>query len=408
MSLIVARKEGDRLAIVSDTKLTYPYHEVKAQKTHPSDGVLKTVILDGNTTISYAGEISYAEDALKEIGTNITVDNIIEILNTYHKLSEYKTEFLYCTGSPSLLYKFKNNECGEVHSCYLGDSKAFRLFQGFMMDMLPKKPKPKSKKKNNKDRPQSSGGLSIEFEEFRLTMTTGIDSPLFLKMTAAMDYVIEEGSVASVGGFKVFVMFDGKFQYRMYNAIYRQPFVLLGPGSHPLGHGNAMDGAYSIHFFGGSEDGSTAAIHIKQATFGFVYSRQDCGLPRPQIFYGDEVDFIDTILPKFAIKATITNEDRVLKYFKAGLAFFNTGDWQKCVDELNKVIDVTKEKERANFLFYLGMAHWNLGNRTLAMKSFTEAIQTFPQIRANIDRAFKGALSNQKKSNNHTSSNEAN
>jgi len=96
MSLIVARKFEDQLCIVSDTKLTHPNHEVKGLKTKPSDGVVKTVIINTRVCISFAGDIDDAELALKHINPDDSIDRVIETLTFYHKKSAYKTEFILC------------------------------------------------------------------------------------------------------------------------------------------------------------------------------------------------------------------------------------------------------------------------------------------------------------------------
>ncbi|SRR6266542_6581371 len=134
MSLIVARKQGNQLAIVSDTKLTYPNEDIKGQKNNPSEGVIKTVIINPNLCVSFAGDIDYAEKAIKELNNNHSIEETIKILEKYHNRSDYKTEFLVCAGKPSpIIHKIKVNESKDVHSSWIGDIKAFSSFQENLM-----------------------------------------------------------------------------------------------------------------------------------------------------------------------------------------------------------------------------------------------------------------------------------
>src|SRR5688500_18747112 len=139
MSLIVARKSENQLSIVSDTKLIYPNHEVKGLKSNPSEGMIKSIIISPDICVSFAGNFDEAENAFKEIQAGESLDKIMEILKRFHKLSNYKTEFLLCYGQPEpTIYKFKNNEYGPVTSSWIGDQKAFNRFQESMNGIVKK------------------------------------------------------------------------------------------------------------------------------------------------------------------------------------------------------------------------------------------------------------------------------
>jgi hypothetical protein len=86
MSLIVARKDGSSLAVVSDTKLTYP-DETRTQKTNPADGIVKTIILNSNLCISFAGEIDIAEKAFRNFGNITSMENVLDLLARYHTIA---------------------------------------------------------------------------------------------------------------------------------------------------------------------------------------------------------------------------------------------------------------------------------------------------------------------------------
>jgi hypothetical protein len=389
MSLVVARQDGTQLAIVSDTKLTYPYHEVKSLKTRPEEGIIKTVILSDNQCISFAGDMDSAEAAFKEIGYTGTDEQIIEVLTRYHKQSSYKTEFLYCTGSPLSIYKFKDNDCRAVHSCWLGDKAAFEVFQSFIQGTPPKKDKEKHKKHIPKSKKNPAPTPRIEILNFNVSITASITSPYLSKMLAAMDHVIDSGKIDSVGGFKVQALYNEKFSYTRYNDLSRNNIAFEGFGPRHLGHGDAQEGAYSVHFYDGSPDSRTIAIHIRQAELGIVYRRIDGGLLKPQLYNKhDEIDFVDNVLSKFQIPVKILTQDRESKYFNQGDESFKKRDYLKAASSFLKGLNAAKGEKKAVFLYHLGLTQWNMNDRSAAIMSFNEAIRINPAIRSRIDASF--------------------
>jgi sporulation protein YlmC with PRC-barrel domain len=193
MSLIVARKEGTKLAIVSDTKLTYENHEIKGLKTVPSEGVIKIVIINPNLCISFANVVSHAEKALKEIQSECNFDQAIQILTSHFHACHGKTEFIVCSGKPEpKIYEIKARNVGEVQSSWIGDINAFNLFQECMQGI--KKPK---QLLQQYAQPNSNAAFVMSMD---MTAETNMQVNLFSKMSSAMDEVIEEGNIDSVGG----------------------------------------------------------------------------------------------------------------------------------------------------------------------------------------------------------------
>jgi len=394
MSIVVARQDGNEIAIMSDTKLTYPNHEIKSQKTNPSEGIIKTVILSPNQCISFAGVVEFAEAALKEVGYSGTDEQIIEILTHHHKQSNFETEFLYCTGSPPLIYQIKENEIGPVKNCYLGEKAAFEIFQAFMFGHQSRKIDAHANVQQTIQELNNSRESKIEIKDFFLSVSPSISSTILSKMMSAMDYVIEMGNVASVGGFKVCVFYNDKFEYKHYNNIYRGYFELKGTGAHVLGHGNASEGGYSINFFDGSLDYKTVALHIKQANIGIVYHRENAGLHRPTIFKGDEIDFADNVLSKFKVPVRLMTEDRANKYFNDGHRLFESNDFKNSALCFFKAYQAAKGKQRALMLFNLGIVQLKMNDRNGASLSFSQAINIDASIKSSIDKLFapKGGL----------------
>jgi hypothetical protein len=374
MSLIVARKEGSQIAIVSDTKLTYPHHEIKGQKENPTEGAIKTIILTDDLCVSFAGEIEYAENAFMEIGERKNIDEVIGILHRYHNISNQKTEFLVCSGNPeSLIHKIKNGESKEVNSSWIGDSVAFNSFQASMLGT--KKPKESVKTSQS----QSKAGIVIT--EMNLSFEVDMQVQLFSKMSSAMDKVIEDGNVDSVGGFRVTVVYKEKFDFVKYGKFYRGNVELFGSGSHLIAHGSANEGAYSINFIGASSDHKTVALHVRQGNFGLVYTRNNSGLLRPKLLPQDEVDFIDYVKDKYDLIAAFATQDRIQKYIIDGKSAFDKKDFLKAKDTFDKGLAEATGKKKAELLFYKGICLLNLRDIPNAMQVFQQAI--------NIDNLYQ-------------------
>jgi hypothetical protein len=367
MSLIVARKEGNQIAIVSDTKLTYPNHEVKGQKDNPTEGIIKTIILSPDLCISFAGEIDHAENALKEIDNNCNHNDVIAILYKHHKISNQETEFLVCSGKPSpIIHKIKDNESKEVHSSWLGDKNTFNSFQESMMGTR--------KAKKNEKTNQTKSKAAIVITEMNLSFEVDMQVKLFSQMSSAMDEVIEDSNIDSVGGFKVTVVYKEKFDFVKYGKLYRGNVELFGIGSHVIGHGLAKEGAYSINFIGASNDFKTVALHVRQGNFGLIYTRNNNGLLRPNLYQFDEVDFIDYVKEKFNLIAAFGTQDRIKKYLNDAKVAFDNKDFYKAKDTFDKALNEATGKKKAEILFYKGICLLNLRNMTSAMQTFQQAI----------------------------------
>lgn len=374
MSLIVARKEGNQLAIVSDTKLTYPNHEVKGQKENPRDGVIKSIILTNNLCVSFAGEIDYAENAFTEIGERGNIDEVIDILYRHHIISNQKIEFLVCCGMPTpLIHKIKNGESKEVNSSWIGDSAAFNSFQASMMGTKKPKEIPKKSQANSK------AGAVIT--EMNLSFEADLQVKLFSKMSLAMDDVIEDSNVVSVGGFKVIVVYKEMFDFVKYFKLYRGNVELFGSGTYDIGHGSANEGAYSLNFIGSTSNHKTVALHVLQGNFGLFYNRYNNGLLRPELLLLDEVDFIDYLKDKFQLVAAFSTQDKFQKYIIDAKSAFDKKDFLKAKDSLDKLLTDATGKKKAELLVYIGICLLNL-------KDIANAIQVFQQA-LNIDSSYQ-------------------
>ena len=356
MSLVVAGYDNYNLTIVSDTKLTYPIDrndENRGLKNHVPAGlvemsVLKSTIINETVCISFAGDREFADNALKLISSGDSLEKIKETLEACHKLSNFKTDFILCSilGTPEIyLIKNKSTEKVEGRPAWIGDLDAFNRFQ--------------------KSRLKESKGIS-----------------------AAMDDVINDDEIVTVGGFKIVIQIDrGKFTYGFSMQMNREAMTISLSAGVPyiVGHGSAEKGAYTLTFIGSSKDYRHVAFHIKQGNFGVLYSRSNNGLLKPNIKPNmDEVDFHDYILLNCGINPTFSTQDRFNKFFTDGLSAYQHQDFVRAVVSFEKAVNEKNNPKRVEALFYLGVCLHYLKKHQKALEIFKQVISINPSYQIQI------------------------
>jgi hypothetical protein len=366
LSLIICRREKDSLLVVSDTKLTYPADQFPdKQSGHPSDGVIKTVIVNPNLCVSFAGDIEPAEEAIKQIQPNDDLSRVLKVLRD--KSHGNRTDFIVCTSSPDIkIFEIKDTICKEIQNSWIGSTNAFNRFQGYF---------------NNQIQDKKSGPSSF----IKIEPTIGNSN--LGKVSGAFDKVIDDSSVPEVDGFKVTVIIEnGIFKYWGYIHNYMGLIELkidprmLGQKI-PIGHGSAGDGSYMVNFFRSNSNHNNVAIHILQGGLGIVYSRIDNGLLRPKIFQMDEVDFIDFTKGTYDLGPTMTTQDREQKYFYEGKSCVKNNDYVTAITWFDKILKIDKGKMKAN-------AHYAKGICLLNLKRTQEGV-TEIQKAISIDARFQ-------------------
>ncbi|MCI8319403.1 MAG: tetratricopeptide repeat protein [Lachnospiraceae bacterium] len=71
------------------------------------------------------------------------------------------------------------------------------------------------------------------------------------------------------------------------------------------------------------------------------------------------------------------------QYYNAGTTAYVAGDYKTAAEQLQKAVDADPQRSQTNHgdaLLYLGMSHYNEGDRTKADESFNKIIQYFPNI----------------------------
>ncbi len=329
MSLVVAGYENKSMVIVSDTKLTYPNYMHNSLKNHINSGtiehgILKLVVVSEKICVAFAGEVEYAENAIKEINPDASIQYIQRVLEENHQKSAGKTDFILCSNlGQQIIHVIKDGKIEVAGQAWIGDKIAFERFQ-----------------------------------EGRIGGKKSIAS--------ALDDVISDETITTVGGFNVSVGIDsGKFSFGFSMKVSREPMIATITAGKPylIGHGTAENGAYTLTFIGSSANYQHVAFHIKQGNIGVVYSRKENGLLRPEIKPNiDEVDFHDYIIREFEIYPSISTQDRFQKFFSDGKSCYLKRDFLNATKLFYRAKAEGKGKQKCEALFYIGVCFHYLKN----------------------------------------------
>src|SRR5262245_2595904 len=99
MSLVVARRTGHVLRMMSDAKVTDP----NSLRRGPLTGALKLVILNQRFCVGYAGKVAPAQDALRHLPgqDDPTLEGIVSHFFKAHRVANGETDFVIGAISPS-------------------------------------------------------------------------------------------------------------------------------------------------------------------------------------------------------------------------------------------------------------------------------------------------------------------
>lgn len=396
MSLVIAKKDGNQLCIVSDTQLTYPDQTSRRNKTHPASGILKTIVLSPDLAVAFAGDVKFADLALQNIGTTLDVDKILETLQSSHEKSDHEIEFILTkcyANSPPVIYKIANGLCSEEDSAWLGDQEAFNLFQSYILH------KPKvQKSKKQPVAPSPANAQTAIYQNFKIAVERNVSSDLFSKVSGGMDWVIDNHRSGTVGGFKVMVVFDKIFRYVSYTRAFNERLEFSKKNEFKI-HASASHGGYSITFHGASIDYRAVALYVLQGNFGVVYERKDMGIHKPQIVNTDEAGFHSHLAKCYGIAGVFPNSRAAQRYYPEMWSAFDSQNWQKALSIINEAIPNNHGQLKAGLLFNRGITCLHLQQHMLALSSFKEALSLNPELyfkfrkalyqwRLDLDRSF--------------------
>lgn len=362
MSLIIARKDESKIYIVSDTKLTSPTGQVfnKGQQVSAGETVIKTTIINPYSCISFAGNVSFAEAALKSVSGNESVQEITSKLLANHISSDIAVEYIYTVieNSTPLLFEVKAGACTQVENAWIGSQPAFARFQAYILG------------ENKKIRKRNF-----------LSVTNADAGDLLQRMTEAMDGVIEDEDLPEVAGFKIKVFYDGsRFVYEGYLDTYfteQQMQFDLTPGAMiPITHANAAQGGYTINFFNSRDNYNYVGLHVKQGVFGILFERKDGGLLYPRLLENtDELDFLDAVKDKYQIWPSGTTQSATDKFGHLAKQLFDQKDYPAAAAVYERGLKYLFGAEKATFYFNMAICQIQLNNIPAALTHFNEAVK---------------------------------
>ena len=277
MSLIIAKRDGEKIYIVGDTKLTsYPLELYPSQMvSSPQEGVVKVTIINPNICICFAGNIEGVDELIRlcrGIRSNLT--RILNELLAFNKSVNGRTEFILAVSAHPLykIFEIKNLLLTETIASWIGSHRGFSKFQ----------------------------------EKWTFLRETQSRMGIDYHMSQALKSVIESGIEPSVNGFSIAAGNEARiFSYRSRIEMYVLPQI-IPPGFSTVGHGTAQEGGYSIHFFPSNKNFTVLAVHVLQGRFGVVYKAKEGGLLWPEVFSDiDEAEFSKMTYSKFGISRLV-------------------------------------------------------------------------------------------------------
>lgn len=265
MSLVVARRIRNAIAIVSDTHLT---ERQAGRPVHILRGVIKAISLGPYLTICFAGDVRVAGHTILRCAQewlSLTPDDLIKEFSKVHLgllHAENAADFILAfanPSNPSRLVSIKGGQSVDCDTAWIGDAAAFEEFQRQFHAPEPG---------NILD----AGSASLDFP----ADSDHPDMPpeLLRKMRFAMQSIINDPRIRSVGGFVVPLMTTSK-DLRYLEYFYSQTAsmdleVLEGLTEIPIG--SAEDGHYSMYFtFGDDGYSCYPLMYFVQGRFGISF-----------------------------------------------------------------------------------------------------------------------------------------
>lgn len=273
MSLIVARKHKNQIYIVGDTRVSVDDKILSTERFPPQYGIIKSIILNKNFCISFAGTIDYADEAIRVFQQrNISsFDDTIKYFLDYHIYRNEEVEFILSFGVPdNEIVQIKDRKSNKVTNAWIGDHSAYEKFQQYKLE--------KTEQGN--------------FDSQRMTMQV-IEMPvindeeIFTDMLIALKRVNEDVSIKTVGDFTTTVIYDKKgfrFSHHLDTVSHPLSFETFRVGQ-AVPFGTREQGGYAVSFTNAESEGlQVAIVYINQANLGIIYKSINKGILLPHIF----------------------------------------------------------------------------------------------------------------------------
>ncbi len=259
MSLVVARKFGNDLIILSDTKLS----SATGGASSPHQGIIKCKILRSQLAIGWAGNPHFAERALTDPPISENLTQITNYFCSHHIQSKtpdgtYGTDFLIgSTRSRTKLIVIKDGFAGDgQENAWIGSHPAFDHYQRVY---------------HSRELSRSVNQIARMCYHPNRAKFTGEQ---YNRMTDAFMEVIESSNFPEVGDFRVpLLCSQGIFRYGIYtdNAGRPLPF-LLSHGGVTLNMGQPSRGDYTISF--GASSSNLIGFYFYEGAVGLVFNGQ--------------------------------------------------------------------------------------------------------------------------------------
>ena len=341
MSLIVAKKQNNQIYIVSDTKLTNPNNLNRIDLVAPEEfSAIKIVNINPFVSISFAGEISYAKQAIatcRKLDNNI--NRILDYLLQTNITSNNATEFIVCINLPTFfIYEIKNSKITSTNSTWIGDIDGFNEFQK------------KFAESDKKD--------------------------ILSKMEEALNAVIES-NVQGINGFLITVTNEsGGFCYKQYMKTYMPSRTYTGGGSHVIEvYGTVQEGGYTINLFS-DERNEVLCIHIRQNRYGLVYLNKDNGYLEPLVHKDvDEHELNEITEANYGIKPPFIMSSKQNSYFERGNKAAASKHFERAIKFYDLGLKETDKNLIASLYFNKGVCQFHLRQFSDSALSFHEAVK---------------------------------
>ena len=246
MTLVIGRIIQGGVIVESDSKITDP--KIVSNRNYIFSGLLKTIILNPQISVSYAGDIETAQKAIERLyqSSSFEINQIKSELLEINIESEFGTDFLIASlENQPLLYKIANGKIDISNTAqWIGDIEGFNMFQ----------------------------------KEFLSKLKSYKPTHIFSVHSNAFEKVITSEKIESIGGFHITVhRTKNGLEYLMKMSITSgQPITVKGNRTHIVPFGNAQTGSYSYSYLISNNPFFPAVgIHFPMGAFGTLLSNFD-------------------------------------------------------------------------------------------------------------------------------------
>lgn len=276
MTLIVAKRLGDTLIALSDTKLSSSTGEVWSLTSQAN----KLVCIGAGWIVGYAGNTYFADQCLRSIrvDADLGFSEMRDVLLSSHLESRSHrnedTDFLLISSSTLSMHKISDGRSmrQEGNTAWIGDQPAFSKFQAmFHLSDEQHLALPKS-------RFELPGGLNIHNK-----IVDAVREDIHRRTKRALEAVISDRVVSSVGGFPItLVVRRGRCHF--WPSVERvaanpYPTIAASSGRDPV-FGESDTGDFNYEIIVSADAGSnTLAVYFRLTEKALVFRRWDGGIP---------------------------------------------------------------------------------------------------------------------------------